>query len=417
LDIKVKSRKLPYQFGKAVLRSYGGYNSYQTASDVILGTEVTRSENHHKPPFRGTGDEGGEFFNQKKYVEGPSPIRVRSHAYDTLNKADVFYDGPVFPMITPWDSLFPPALNSSDLELTMLGTDAIARTKPTNSVANLAVTLAEVLREGIPRATFSLWEERTRLANLHKAAGDDWLNAQFGWKPLVSDVESVANGITRADEIIRQYERDAGGVVRRRWQFPEKRKSEVLYTENSSNSRPWINPGHFLLLTPNSPGGYSVIREFSQKRWFSAAFTYYLPSDWNDLRSMRSIAAKADHLLGVDITPEVLWNLTPWSWAADWFTSTGSVISNLTDMADQSLLLRYGYLMEHTLVKDTYTRTYDVPPLKEMSPPVTSHSVTFVTETKLRKRADPYGFGVSFDSLTDLQKSIIAALGLSRSRR
>jgi hypothetical protein len=115
--------------------------------------------------------------------------------------------------------------------------------------------------------------------------------------------------------------------------------------------------------------------------------------------------------LGLTLTPEHLWNLTPWSWALDWFANTGSVLSNISDYANAGLVMRYGYIMETTYVSDTYTmegavRTDGVP---FICPPL-----TLVTETKVRQQANPFGFGVSFESLSGFQLSILSALGISR---
>jgi hypothetical protein len=384
----------------------------------ILGSQVTDSENHHWP-IRELSDEGGEFFTQKKYVDGEM-FNVSASAYDDVNKRTIKYNGPIVPLSPPWTNYFPPAMNSSDAELIKIGTDAIARSKPTNSVANLAVALAELLREGVPRAAIQSWEKRIdsrRRARNDKSFGadasDDFLNIQFGWKPLLGEISDVATGVLKSDALLRQYERDAGRVVRRRWSFPETKTVEWEHTP-TNNSRPYYSPGHFRLNSPTVEGGLYKTRTFSQRRWFSAAYSYHLPPYWEELGD---VAQKAKHLLGVELTPEVIWNLVPWSWTIDWFSSLGSVISNLEDMADQSLVMRYGYLMEHTIVKDTYTRVYNTPPLNGMVPPVFSHSITFVTETKLRKKANPYGFGVSWDSLSNLQKAILAAIGITRSSR
>jgi hypothetical protein len=117
---------------------------------------------------------------------------------------------------------------------------------------------------------------------------------------------------------------------------------------------------------------------------------------------------RADKLIGLGLTPDVLWNLAPWSWAVDWFTNTGDVILNLTDWASDGLVMVYGYLMEHTIVKDTYTLTFPgIFPRRNVTPMV------FVTETKLRRKANPFGFGVNANDLSDRQLAIITALGLT----
>jgi len=121
---------------------------------------------------------------------------------------------------------------------------------------------------------------------------------------------------------------------------------------------------------------------------------------------------EAGKLLGITLTPDTLWNLAPWSWAVDWFSNAGDVVSNISDWAVYGLVLRYGYIMEHTIVRDTYTRT---PTGLNVSGGATS-SITLVTETKIRRRADPFGFGLSGVALNATQQAILTALGISRRR-
>jgi len=120
-------------------------------------------------------------------------------------------------------------------------------------------------------------------------------------------------------------------------------------------------------------------------------------------------ALEAKKLLGISLTPETLWNLAPWSWTVDWFSNAGDVISNVSDWATDGLVMRYGYLMEHSIVKDTYlmngTGSKSVP----SCPPL-----QLVTETKLRKRANPFGFGLTWNGLSAVQLAILGALGISR---
>jgi hypothetical protein len=115
--------------------------------------------------------------------------------------------------------------------------------------------------------------------------------------------------------------------------------------------------------------------------------------------------------LGLDPSPDTVWNLAPWSWAADWFTNAGDVVSNLSDFASGGLVMAYGYMMEHSSVTDSYRLADHTGLIPMMGKP---RSLDVVTETKLRIRANPFGFGVAWDGLSPFQLSILAALGLSR---
>jgi len=316
---------------------------------------------------------------------------------------------------------FPPPKSSTDAELDALGATAIANCKPTNSRANVGVALGELVREGIPKITVAGWHNRARNLQTGKhvqpehVVSDNYLAYQFGLKPLADEIGVFAAEVIRADQLLRQYEKDAGKVVRRRFTFPPKTETTVSTAYGSID--PYVGWPQAGSLNPSiSSDQHSelqVVREFSQKRWFSGAFTYYLPI-WYDARNeMSRKALLSKEILGVDLDLETIWNLTPWSWAVDWFSNAGDVISNINSMLEDGLIMRYGYMMEHTIVKDTYTRAYSNQYLGSGG---YDSSVSFVVETKIRRRANPFGFGLSWDGLSSFQKSIIAALGISKGR-
>jgi hypothetical protein len=276
-------------------------------------------------------------------------------------------------------------------------------------LADTAVTLAEIYREGLPSLLgIPLWKDRTNLA---RGAGSEYLNIQFGWLPLISGIKDVAKAVTKADEVWRQYVRDSGRQVRRSYEFPL--ETTTTTSTLSGNGLPLAAKGVSLPSVFWSGGstGQTLIRErvVTKRRWFDGAFVYYVPDKETD--KLGYAAAYARKIYGVTLDPEVLWNLTPWSWAADWFVNAGSVISNVTDMATDGLVLRYGYLMEHSIVEDRYRLTHNLHVKHGVPNPLTC---TLVTEVKKRVVASPYGFGLTYDGLTDRQKTIIAALGLTK---
>jgi hypothetical protein len=384
------------------------FQRYDHVNDVsIPGKQVTASEGH---PFRrarkgALEDLGGPFRTQKSYVKSPleADVHYFPEVYSSALDAYVrdVYTGVMLPGIP---SAFPPSGESSDIELTKAGATAIARCKPTNSVANLATSLGELFKDGLPHLISSRgWQSKAQSA---RQAGDEYLNYQFGWRPLVSDITSFGLGVIRVDAAIRQLERDAGKVVRRSYYFPTKtsRTTDVLQA-SAAPIGPLVNPNNF-----SKFGALVRTRETVQRQWFAGAFSYHMPVGLDSRTKLGRYALLADRL-GLKLTPDTLWSLAPWSWAIDWFSNTGDVISNLSDFAEFGLVMRYGYLMEHTIVSDTYTlegavekdgRPFNCPPL------------VLVTETKIRKQANPYGFGVSWDTLSTFQLSILSALGITR---
>jgi len=390
-----------------------------------VGNQVTDSEEHsgwrkRLKDAHSLSDVGGDFFTQKRYLEGiPSHVQVflprefvTAGAYLTQELR-----GPVWSIDARLHG-FPPSLSSTNTQLDVLGATAVARCKPTNSRADIAVTLGELVREGIPKLAVHTWKPRaTTLRALKKSSegvADDYLAFQFGLAPLGQEIGSFAGQVLQADRLLEQYERDAGKVVRRRYEFPTKTETSLTTTDAGYPVYMGIpftgtlNPS----LTESQHRSVQVLRETVQKRWFAGAFTYYLPP-WYDARSeMSRKALLAKEILGLDIDLDVIWNLTPWSWAVDWFSNAGDVINNINSVLEDGLIMRYGYMMEHTIVKDTYTRTH---PNTLRNGSVDSR-VTLVTETKIRRRANPFGFGLTWDGLSTFQASILAALGITRSR-
>lgn len=156
-----------------------------------------------------------------------------------------------------------------------------------------------------------------------------------------------------------------------------------------------------------------VIRTHSTsvRRWFSGAFSYYLPSGYNSRNEMHRRALLIKKILGLEITPEVLWNLAPWSWAADWFFNAGNVLSNLSDWQSDGLVLKYGYIMEHSHARNEYVFTGPTGFNGGAQPSFLS----LVAETKQRKKATPFGFGLTWNGFTPRQLAIAAALGITKS--
>lgn len=288
-------------------------------------------------------------------------------------------------------------------ELDAMGTTAISRMIPTNPLSGLAAFLGE-LREGLPRLGFETWASRTGRA---RSAGSDYLNVEFGWKPLVSDLQSFNHSVNNANKIIAQYVKDAGKPIHRTYNFPiEEEVHQTGFEWGTQYPQPFLDDA--LYPYPNYPGRRKVNLSVKRETWCEAAFTYYLPpmgtAGWN--------SAVANRLFGTRITPDVVWQLTPWSWAIDWFSNLGDVIKNVSAFMNDGLVMPYAFIMEHCSMKLEYQ-------LEEAAfksyPGANTMRQTFEMEVKTRRKATPYGFGFDLSSLTGRQLAIGAALGLSKS--
>jgi len=322
------------------------------------------------------------------------------------------------------DAVFPPANSSSDTRLDSYGATAISKTAPIQPTVSLATSLLEAYHEGLPKLFGKeLWEENTKKAldvkKLGGSAGSEYLNAQFGWLPVASDMRDFLHAVNHMSTLIKQYARDNGKPVRRRFNFPPELSKESTFMSSSAV------PGGPNLRADiydfsGSPKAQIVRdREISIRRWFSGAFVYHLPKTFfeNLIGDNASDFDRVRRVLGLEITPETLWELTPWSWAVDWFTNAGDVIHNVDAWASNGLVLEYGYIMEHSIVRDVFSYIpNNSPTISGSNVKIVPPSYSVITETKLRRKANPFGFGLTMDGLNNLQKSILAALGLSKLR-
>lgn len=291
----------------------------------------------------------------------------------------------------------PVAVPVAKQQLEGLGTSAIAAVEPTNPAFSAATFLGE-LREGVPGVP-----GRQFYAQKHSAArdaGGELLNVEFGIRPIISDVEKLNAAVKKSDEIIRKYQSESGKKIHRKYTFPVEKSTGI--------ARCRVDFG------PNPPGTISPLRDslgtiswtYTRRVWFSGAFEYYFPRPGDS--AVSKIEAKASELrrlYGIEITPEVLWNLAPWSWAFDWFGNIGDVLHNISSIGRDGLVLRYGYVMCETKVERIIKSE--------------AHGGMFRIlndSFRQRVRADKYGFAASDSTLSLKQKAIIAALGAQKLR-
>jgi len=376
-----------------------------------FGIQTTESEGHSFPPPKGfRGDIGGPFRTTKSYPKEPWFAPGVSGMFDGF--MSISFQGDMYitlPHPDNRDFPYPPTLESSNSDLEALGATAISRCQPTNSVADLSTFLGETVRDGLPHLVGSLlWESKTKDAL--RAGSGEYLNAQFGWVPLVSDIRKFADAVLSAGTVCSQYQRDAGKIVRRGYSFPSNIEFPISNTVFLLDqiAQGVISAGS---VDYSNRGTIWRHRKVERRQWFKGSFTYALPTGNDTWSNMLRYSALADKLFGTSLTPEVLWNLAPWSWAADWFANIGDVLSNVSAFAQNGLVMPYGYVMEHTTVTDTYQ--LDKSGLKGSGPPT---PLKLVTETKKRVQANPFGFGVKWEGLSPFQISILAALGIQRRR-
>lgn len=419
-------------------RLYEWLHDYSTNALILLNTESwgvsgyqeTQSIGHPWPPGnrRFSGDVGGGFLSQKVEITGDfAPVFLNAnfpggraafgpicaYAYNLNRNSNVF--------ITP----------SSNSALDALGTTGIARSLPTNPLAGMGQFLGE-LRELPKVPLLQAWKNTAALHKrlskhprgkayyaaysvgalgsflkspaARKLAADEYLNQVFGWVPFVSDVRKFAKTASNQARVLRKFDAGSGKITRSGTSLGETSNTTISNIGNSYGS-----PGYAGSLYL-APGKLTQTTTTSTKQWFKGAFTYYLPPVGSTgLALAQRVEQQANRLYGLRLDPELLWQLTPWSWAIDWVTNAGDVIHNFKAFQNDGLVMKYGYIMETKISKTVHS----LEGVKTVSGTF-SRTQTETSTTKIRRAATPYGFGKDPSSFSKKQLATIAALGFSK---
>lgn len=242
----------------------------------------------------------------------------------------------------------------------------------------------------------------------------EWLNWQFGWFPLVSDLQKLYKTWSNIDRLLAQIARDNGRGIRRRVVLRD--STDVAVVQQNFNTV-FVNCYGFPSALPSGTTRWEVVTTTKDKVWFAARYRYYIPDVGESQWTRRARRA----LFGAYPTPNTLYQLLPWSWLIDYFGNVGDLVSNMGSRAVDNLTADYAYVMrqrETTVETHMFTRWNSQfaggsnVPAGDMR----LSGVTQTTITKARAVGSPYGFGLTYDGLSLYQKSILAALGISRSR-
>lgn len=333
--------------------------------------------------YKNGPDLNGEYFIEKWSGEAATTTSFRTNM-----KRTPFNN---FAQESAWIvSNTPAPLSNSSLDT--YGATAVRMCAPTNPVVDLSVTLAELKREGLPHVV-------PQSGNV----GSEYLNYEFGIKPVMSDGRDLITAMGDAERILDQYHRDSGRLIRREYEFPVEESTTSTVLTNQALF-PYNGTPSGLLI---QPGRLRTITKTRTKIWFRGAFMYHLPDD-GFARKLRDL----DKLYGIIPGPDTVYNLVAYSWLADWFTNLGDVMHNMNAFMVDGLVMPYGYLMRESRQETETTWTGFVKIANVWTPQtLTDYRIDTV---KQRQPAHPYGFGFTDGDLTDRQKLILAALGLSR---
>jgi hypothetical protein len=256
-------------------------------------------------------------------------------------------------------------------------------------------------------------------------AADHFLNHNFGWVPFISDLQKLYDVWNHTVEYIAAITRDNGQWVRKKrvLEQTETQTADIMSGVDSGTipSSSMLDSRNFGMCQPMNFGG-SLLSGFcsfntTTKRtvWASGQFKYYRPefdvSTFDDSSfDMWNAGQRLLTLYGARITPTLLYKITPWTWAVDWFTGLGDHLQRLDDFVQDGIVSRGLYTMESlekVMTKTSFLNFY--------SGPLTLNFQRRLL-MKQRKLADgPYGFNTPWKTLSPKQWSILGAIGISRS--
>lgn len=327
----------------------------------------------------------GRMYSEWEYPDYSSIYRRKGFGQIGCAPAAIYHDG----MQIASDIASVPPI---DYDISSWGPTAWKRHKPAQPNFSLATFLGEA--RDLPRLL------KARVEGL-KTFSDFWLAVQFGWKPLLQDIRDMINFVDKMNKQIEFIYLNAGKPIRRNGHVYSNRWVERIYDKSGSpyEGLSTVLGGRFY------PKRDASIRStctchYEQTIRFSGEFLYWFngtPPEYTTL------AAK---LAGLELTPQVVWNLIPWSWLVDWFTNLGDVIDNLNTEVADGQTSKYAYITGKTVRRYHWTGTDGY----------LHASIDRTFESLVRKNVNPFGVGYN-GTLSLRQISILAALGISRSPR
>jgi hypothetical protein len=297
-----------------------------------------------------------------------------------------------------------------------------AATAPDRNDATLGVTLIELLRGDIPSVLKNFQEMMAGYRSVKNYVGSDALNIMFGWTPLIQEyVNLIKVGMTLERVIYYETFRR-----KRRWEGPStSTRADVVanfsaplgiygsetYPQQGTSA---ANTGSGLGLASASSVKKTVILE--NYHW-SSKYTG-LAKAGRRANAFSERAMDVVQRLGLVDDPTLLWDLTPYSWLVDWFTTMGESLTNAATYSP----IRGKYSIDYAYLTTRYHYGVDLE-LVRVTPGSAKTDVTivepnsmYVSTTTWRDRATPFGFGTQMASLSGSQFAILVALGLAQFR-
>lgn len=396
----------PKRYGGIVTDSYDGKETPFYVWSPRDRERLDYSKGHPYPYH-----EGGEFMVRKSTIE-VEPSRLAKEKWASLT-----WLGNHIPNPMPIESsmlILPSPI--PDTTMVNMGTKGWDKLKPANRQLELGQFLGELKDfkqmfhsplkiyddmgfSSSPEEMLSRLRDTARMA---RNSGKGYLASAFGTDPFVKDVRAMLDFTSLLQRQLRQLKKDNGRVVRRRGNV----SVNTSVTSNTMHGYGYFAPAVGPYWADSGLGERITVERTYTRFWFSGAFRYWIP----DLPESPVNFSNLSRILGLNPSPSLAWELTPWSWLADYFGNLGSILSNVSGNAADTLVALYAF----TMGTDEYSKKVSVR-FRGKSGLTYSTQYTQLSSCKRRTAATPFGFGVNMSGLSPKQLAILTALGLSRS--
>lgn len=229
------------------------------------------------------------------------------------------------------------------------------------------------------------------LTNPRKPA-QDYLNWQFGWSPMINDIQGMLSIQEWLDHRQRQ--------LKRYHRYGNLRTGGDLGKLECKQSGRW-NQGSYEL---------DMVREYTQRKWFSARWQVSDPVTFEQpLVSEREMWRQS---LNLNFDLSVVWNSLPWTWLTDWFGNVGNILT----LNDNQCGIKYD---GHCIM--THTKSSELASVQKSPPHVsTSGRLHRVKEYRLREVFTSLPLlkpNLGLDYLGPGQLTTLGALNVTRNGR
>ncbi len=298
-----------------------------------------------------------------------------------------------------------PGTATSELGVRSKGTTAMNATRPGNLNINLLTSAGELVLDQAPLPhDLSLWRQKSKVL---KNISDSHLLIQFGWLPLLRDIQTFCRSVVNGDKAINDARRKATGSVHVRMNFPE----VLTNVTTAASGFPAVRWD--LSLATGTNLYVENTKRLSEKCWYEGTWESFFPGFPDGGAASKKASSLAGRFLAAaKPTPKMVWDLAPWSWAVDWLTGFGQALDAASNLVNDGLVLRNSFVMNH--FKNECGISFRGAVTNSSARQVGAGTMYSLSETKTRFPSVPYfGFGAP-GALSVRQVSILAALGVTR---